>query len=788
MGWHNVILSGREWSVPGIVFLTLGLVFLLWSYHRSNAPRGLRAACLLLKMLGLVALVACLVDPQWTGQRAKPGLNQIALLADNSESMTIHDPGEVESRGEHLRKLLRDSSASWRDRLNQDFRVRKYLFDGRLKAAEDYSELTFDGRASALGAALKSVAELNHGQPIAGVLLFTDGNATDIKGSLPDAAGLPPIYPVIMGGDKPIRDLAIENVAVNQTSFEDAPVSIQASVSANGYEGQRIQASVLDRHGALLDQKILTTPSDGDKLAFHFQIRPRSSGLAFYRLQVSAAHETNQFANPKELAEATLANNTRSIAVDRGQGTLRVLYVAGRPNWEYKFMKRALDEDNQVQLTGLIRAAKREAKYAFRGGRAEGQNPLFQGFDNKDETTEHYDQAVMVRLNTLNEEELRGGFPKTPEELYAYHAIIVDDLESEFFTADQQILVQKFVSERGGGFLMLGGIDTFQAGRYQRTPIGDLLPVYLDPIEPKKSLQLYHLNLTREGWLQPWARLRDNEREENTRLETMPPFEVLSTVRGTKPGASVIATVVDAGGTNYPALVAQRFGNGRSAALLIGDMWRWGFRNADLHRDMDKAWRQMVRWLVADVPNRVSVAVEPQPGDPNQAMRLQVRVRDPKFQPIDDAQVTLRVLPIRENGSNARPIRVTAELVPNEAGLYQTLFVPHDAGAYQVDVTVTNTAGAELGRARTGWATDLAAEEFRLLQPNRSLLESIARQTGGEVIAANGLDAFVRGLPFRKMPVTETWSYPLWHQPSVFLFALLCFIGEWGLRRWKGLP
>jgi uncharacterized membrane protein len=503
---------------------------------------------------------------------------------------------------------------------------------------------------------------------------------------------------------------------------------------------------------------------------------------------VSAAHETNQFANPKELAEATLANNTRLIAVDRGQGTLRILYVSGRPNWEYKFMRRALEEDNQVQLTGLIRAAKREPKYAFRGGHTEAGNPLFSGFENKDETTERYDQPVLVRLNTLNEEELRGGFPKTPEELYAYHAIIVDDLESEFFTADQQILVQKFVSERGGGFLMLGGIDTFQAGRYQRTPIGDLLPIYLDPVEPRKTLEFYHLNLTREGWLQPWARLRDNERDENARLEAMPPFQVLSPVRGTKPGASVIATVADASGTNYPALVAQRFGNGRSSALMIGDLWRWGFRSADFHRDMDKAWRQMIRWLVADVPNRVSVTVEPQPGDPNQAMRLQVRVRDPKFQPIDDASVTLRVLPIRDIGSNAGPIRVTAELVPNEAGLYQTLFVPHDAGAYQVDVTVTNTAGAEIGRARTGWATDLAAEEFRLLQPNRPLMESIARQTGGETIAANALDAFVRGLPFRKMPVTETWSYPLWHQPSVFLFALLCFIGEWGLRRWKGLP
>jgi len=42
-------------------------------------------------------------------------------------------------------------------------------------------------------------------------------------------------------------------------------------------------------------------------------------------------------------------------------------------------------------------------------------------------------------------------------------------------------------------------------------------------------------------------------------------------------------------------------------------------------------------------------------------------------------------------------------------------------------------------------------------------------------------------LPHRNVPITETWTTPFWHQPAVFLFALLCFVAEWGLRRWKGL-
>ena len=87
--------------------------------------------------------------------------------------------------------------------------------------------------------------------------------------------------------------------------------------------------------------------------------------------------------------------------------------------------------------------------------------------------------------------------------------------------------------------------------------------------------------------------------------------EVLNGATSIKPGASVLASVTDAQAHTFPALVAQRFGGGRSAALLIGDMWRWGFRDESSHKDMDKSWRQMMRWLVTDVPGRIETHIEP---------------------------------------------------------------------------------------------------------------------------------------------------------------------------------
>jgi hypothetical protein len=80
---------------------------------------------------------------------------------------------------------------------------------------------------------------------------------------------------------------------------------------------------------------------------------------------------------------------------------------------------------------------------------------------------------------------------------------------------------------------------------------------------------------------------------------------------GTPHTPSLIATVRDDKGAELPALAVQRFGRGRTAALMVGDMWRWGMKDASAQADLARAWRQMVRWLIADVPARVQVTAEP---------------------------------------------------------------------------------------------------------------------------------------------------------------------------------
>ncbi len=788
----SLTFSGWSWLVPAIGIFGLSVALLLWGYR--TAPRGGRRwLCLVLKLIGIVALAFCLLEPLWSRERAKPGSNFFAVVADNSQGLQVRDEAARQTRGEGMRELLDPSRAPWSSQLAEQFEVRRYLFDTRLQNARDFGELTFDGRASAIGLALRSVAERFKGRPLAGVLLVTDGIATDLIGALPDIAGLPPVYPVMVGVGSPGRDLGIQQASVSQSVFEDAPVAVQAELVAIGMRGESARARLVDQSGVVVGEQVFELRRDGDVLPIRFQFKPQKPGVTFYELRVGLRGELSGSASStNQTAEATLANNARLLVVDRGIGTHRILYVSGRPNWEYKFLNRAIQEDPQLQLVGLIRVAKREPKFDFRGRAGETSNPLFRGFgDQGRETAERYDQPVLTRLNTRDEVELRSGFPKTPEELYGYRAVILDDIESEFFTPEQAMLLQKFVSERGGGVMMLGGMESFQHGQYHRTPIGEMMPVYLDRAIESRGTNALRFQLAREGWVQPWVRLRDQEGSERARLDAMPTFGVFHRVRDVKPGASVMATAVDLEGQEFPAMVVQRFGRGRSAALLIGDIWRWGMQNAEARTDMDKSWRQLLRWMVADVPDRVNLTAEPKPDDPSGAVRLQVRVRDERFQPLDNASVSIAIQTVSMSGTTGAStniLQLSTEPSLSDAGVYEATFVPRVTGGFRAVASVTNSVGAEIGRSEAGWVSDLAAEEFRSLTPNAALLEQIAKKTGGEVIAAKDLESFVKRLPALRAPVMESYAQPLWHTPVLFAFALACLIAEWGLRRTGGMP
>jgi hypothetical protein len=768
--------ANLAWWQPVLALALLAAAGTVVAQRRAGIRAASRAG-LLLRLGAIVILALALLEPSWSTPRVRPGANHFLVLADNSRSLGL--PGASGRPRAETLKMALAGDRPWHKRLAELFQVRRYRFDQRTERVADFDGLTFDGRASNLGGALATLAERWKGAPLAGVLLFTDGNATD-EAQVLAAAGPagPPVYPVIIGAPTRPVDLAVAEVSASDTLFEDAPVSIEARIEALGAAGKTATIELRDDHDHLVETRAFTPAGDDVRQTVTFRVGPAKHAAA---TAAPSRHYRVIIAAPT-LAEATTANNARRVLVPHPQGPARLLYVAGRPNWEYKFLRRALDGDRVLELAALLRVAPREPKFAFLAHKGEANNPLFRGFGTGADDAERFDEPVLQRLGTRSPEELRGGFPKTAEELFEFQGIIIDDLEAGFFTAAQQALVDRFVAERGGGFLMLGGVDSFRRGGYARTPIGDLLPVYLDRMPDAGPFTPARFALSREGWLEAWTRLRDNEAAERARLAAMPAFKIASATRGLKPGATVLATLT-AGKTEYPALVMHRAGEGRSAALTVGDLWRWALRRAPSEPDdLGKFWRQTLRALVRDVPRPVTATLEPSGGQAD-ALTARVRVRGPDFQPVDAALVSIEA--VAPDGA-VTPLQVTPSSA--EPGSFEAELRPQAPGVYRVNARARTADGRDLGAAEAGRVLDLDADEQRSVRPNRPLLEQLAQRTGGAVVELAALDDFVDRLRDRPAPVSELETRPLWHSSWVLLAVLGGLLAQWALWRRRGLP
>lgn len=760
--WQNLEFS---WLAAGIVVLVLGL--LVRGYLKSPLRGWRRLAAVLCKAAVLALLALCLLDPLWTRTQPKKGENEIVVLVDTSGSLDLAESADGKTRAAQVQAALasRSDDAGWIKALGEDFRLRLMTGGAQTKSVPHFRGLKFDGTRSDFCRTLMTLR--SSGTNLAAVIVVSDGNATDATAWKAEAKGAP-VFTVLAGEKPPQDDFSIVEASVATSPFEDAPVTITARVSGSG----KATVQVLGE-----DKKPVATEtvklSGNSAQTVRLRVPVAKPGVSFYQL----AHKS------EGMKEATLANNTRLLVADRGAGPYRVLYVTGRPNWEYKFLRRAIAGDDDIQMPALVRIAKREPKFEWRGKAGESVNPLFRGFGAKEgEEAQRYDQPVIIRLGTKDAKELSDGFPKAAEDLFAeFRAIILDDIEAQFFTQEQMHLIERFVSERGGALLMLGGQECFRAGGYDNTPIGRMLPVYLDQASSDPPIADARFNLTREGWLESWMRLRADRSEDEKRLSSMSAFHVVNPAFSIKPGASILATASDAQ-SSHPAVAVQRFGEGRVGSVLIGDLWRWGLSDEEAHKDMDRLWRQMMRWLVVDVADAVTFSSELDTAD-RERVKLVVRVRDRAFKANSDAIVKIEV-----TQSDGTKSQLFAEPSLKEAGLFETEFFASKPGNYRATATVEDAERrSPLGTKVVGWTYDPLAEEFAKLEPNRDLMKRLADETGGKMIALQDITKLPEMLKNIRVPVEVTLATPLWHTPWVFTAILLLMLAEWALRRKGGM-
>jgi len=71
------------------------------------------------------------------------------------------------------------------------------------------------------------------------------------------------------------------------------------------------------------------------------------------------------------------------------------------------------------------------------------------------------------------------GLPESLQELAGYDGIILSDIPAHRIGESRMTAIRDYVEKLGGGFVMIGGMNSFGVGGYYRTPVEEILPVKL---------------------------------------------------------------------------------------------------------------------------------------------------------------------------------------------------------------------------------------------------------------------------------------------------------------------
>jgi uncharacterized membrane protein len=735
----NFVLLGT-WPVwvlfAGIIAAALVLAWSIWRRRDAVATtmRGSRTVLVWLLQSSLVALILLLLwQPALSVATLKPQQNIVAVVVDDSRSMATKDNGV--SRRDQVVRVLNDGLLKT---LKQKFQVRLYKLGDRLERFDHPEQLNASQPATHIASNLKEVVAESATLPIGAVVLLSDGadnsGGIDLETISEIRRQRIPIHTVGFGREQFSRDVEIEEVQMPTKALPSSRLEAQVSFKQHGYSGRKLRVDIKEG-GKVLGSGEITAKADGSQQTEAIPFNAGAAGVKNVDVVIQPfADEENQNNNKV----------TRVVAVTNVKP--RILYMEGEPRWDYKFLRRAVEDDKNIEVDAILRTT---------------QNKIY------------------VQTATPDEN-LKDGFPTKVEDLFKFQGIILGSVEAGYFTPVQQELIQQFVDRRGGGLLFLGGRASLADGGYTKAPFTDLLPVNLPDRKNTFHRDPANAELTAAGRDSLICRLEENPDRNVERWKKLPFLMNFQEVGAPKPGAVVLADMT-ASGHKMPLLITQTYGRGRTAVFATGGDWRWQMLQPVEDMTHEMFWRQLLRWMVTDTPTRVVASTPKQVLTDEGDAHLRAEVRDTTYLPTSDAQVEAHI--VGPDGSSQ-----TVEMHPDplEQGVYTADWSAEKPGSYITEV-IAKRGQEELGRDAIAMRRENGVAENFHLEQNRDLLEKLASQTGGRYYRSTETKELGQDISYSEAGITVRETKDLWDMPIVFFLALLLPSSEWLLRRKWGV-
>jgi hypothetical protein len=765
------------------------LVYLLWRLYRferselSPIKRGLLVG---LRLATLLALVTMLVEPVLVSSRRETVRSHLMLVIDDSESMRFSDPYTDESRAAAAAAALELQSQGGRSpvqRLRETPRLdlvkqvlhsslsalgrgrELFVYDlesGRrptpgAQAPEKALDAIQPGRPiSPVGDALQGALAAHRGQPVAGVILATDGRSNAGEDPLRAAAAAArlniPIFAIAAGADEGPRNIRLAEIEVSPTVFVRDPMTLGVVVEARGLKNAEatvvLEQRINDGAWQPLGNQRVVLGEDGVLKRSSFRLTPTVAGQYEFRAKVEDAGP-----------ELTEEDNVATAAVKVVRQQIRVLFIAGGPSPEVQFLRNALLRDTHVEFAGWI-------QHADPGFRQPGDRPI-------------------VRL------------PANDAELRRYDALLLVDPDLRALGSAWPEMITHFVGQEGGGLIFVAGElhsqQLFEAAD-SRSPAGDwtrVLPVVRDPGLYRSEAEVrlssratYALDLTPEGRGDPVFEFHPDPLRNRAILTSLPGMYWSFPVTRARPGATVLAKHGDPRMTNqygrHVLLSSQLYGPGRTVFIGFDSTYRWRYLSEDY---FDGFWARLIDRVGRNkaLGGRFPFQVHLGKGAYRVGDRVTIDVRYTDAAALAEAADLTAEIEIA--GQPPEPLHF--EKVPDDPGLLTASFPASQAGAYSLRIVPAATAdlGSGVRVSTTTFRVEPPRREIDEPALNRPLLAELTRLTGGRVFDLADAHAIDDAISMRAVNRTLETRDELWDAPLLFVTVIVALTAEWVLRK-----
>jgi len=739
--WVLVILCAA--LVAGVVLACLGL------YREPDRRR--RALLWGLRILAGFCALFFLLEPALRNLQVARARNRVAVLVDRSASMGFPVEPNGPTRSSQVADAL-DAFAPQFEAMKDRYAFDVFGFDPELAPVSAESVRNTPpraGRTDLLAAlrALKAGDSSSSSRKLAGVIVLSDGaDNVDLASGLSarTRASLEELaVPVstFLVGQEGLKDIAIEQIKVDDFAFVRNSVTAEVELKGHGYKGENVSV-VLSREGRTVATQQVRFAKNEDTQTVSFTFTPDQTGRFVYTVSTPVFPD-----------EAVVENNTRSFALKVIRDRMRVLLVSGRPSWDERFLRGLLKQDPNVELISF---------YILRNS---GDN-----------------------ANTSNDERELSLIPFPMEEIFREKLDTFDVVvflnfgytEPGLSIATYERDLKNYIS-KGGALAVVGGDRSFGDSRFSFTMLAEALPV--ESAGPSDG-QTFKARLTPDGQRHPVTALGTGSGSAESAWASLPAIPGLNLTRA-KPGAVVLLDhpYANVAGQSAPVLALWEFGRGRTMTLMTDASWYWAFTShvgGAPSRHYERFWGNALRWLVRD-PDLTTLQVQADPPsvEPGRPVGVGIVARLPDYQPAAGADVTVELV----SADDGRLVG-TRQVVAGADGSARVEFPPPPPGAYLLRSTATKN-GKSLGTGQDALAVRAVGSELADAHVGAALMAEIAKATGGKSFTLPS-DTSLASVPLLEPPLVEVGrskDQPLWDR-WYWLLTLVMIVGlEWALRR-----